>query len=43
MQAAAFIIRSKNRKCSVEKNSDRGSQETGRQSELIGGKPPIAK
>jgi hypothetical protein len=32
-----------NRKGSVEKNTDHGSQVAWRQDELIGGKPPIVK
>jgi hypothetical protein len=32
-----------NRKCSVENNSGRDSQEACRQDELIGGKPPVIK
>jgi hypothetical protein len=31
------------RKCSIEKVSDRGSHGARRQDELIGGKPPVVK
>jgi hypothetical protein len=43
LSSERMLYKDYNRKCSVEKNTGRGSQGAGRREELSSGKPPVVK